>query len=305
MPRDSLDRTLTTQEGPIAGGVWRKSYASLVVVQGAEIGRDFPLRNRSMVIGRGLETDVRLLDDLASREHARVEAVWDPEGGALTVYVFDLGSTNHTFVNSHRIDRAELHDGDKIQVGETVLKFEVLDEIEARFHAEIRQRISYDQLTGLLTKESLFLALEHELKRSARYSLPLSVLMMDLDHFKSVNDIHGHLMGSHVISEVGRIIRESIRSVDVSARFGGEEFVSYLRQSPLAAAHLVAERLRREVESHLFTQGAESVQTTLSIGVASFPEHGRTVEALVDSADRALYSAKNAGRNRIAIASVG
>ena len=211
------------------------------------------------------------------------------------------GSTNHTFVNTGRAESAELREGDKIQIGDTVLKFVLLDDIEVRFHEEVRNRISYDQLTGLLTKESLYLALEMELKRCLRYELPLAVLMMDLDRFKSVNDAHGHLMGSHVLAEVGRLIRESIRSADVSARYGGEEFLAYLSETALPGAMLAAERVRRAIEEHRFRLDGSTLAITISIGIAACPAHGRDITSLVRRADRALYRAKESGRNRSCI----
>ena len=127
--------------------------------------------------------------------------------------------------------------------------------------------------------------------------------MMDLDHFKSVNDTHGHLMGSHVLAEVGRLIRDSIRTVDVSARYGGEEFVSYLPEAFLAGAHQVAERVRRAIESHSFSLDGRTIRVTISIGIALFPEHGREINTLVARADKALYRAKESGRNRVCVES--
>jgi len=301
MSKKHLDRTVAVERAKLDSGPLRKAHASLIIMQGKEIGRDFRLRKGSMVLGRGLSADIRILDDLASREHARLELAWAPGASRPVFHLFDLGSTNSTFVNSSPIDRVELKDGDKIQIGDTVLKFVLLDEIEAKFHSEVRSRISYDQLTGLLTKESLFIALEQELKRCARYDLPLAVLMMDLDHFKLVNDTHGHLMGSHVLAEVGRLIRESIRVVDVSGRYGGEEFISYLPEAPLAPAHQVAERVRSAIERHLFTLDRRSIDVTISIGIALSPDHGREITTLVAQADRALYRAKESGRNRVCV----
>ncbi len=296
-----LDQTTAIERAKLDSGRLRKSQASLVILQGAEIGRDFRLRRGSMVLGRGLVADIRILDDLASREHARIELAWDAQTESAAFRLFDLGSTNHTFVNSRQIDRTDLKDGDKIQIGDTVLKFVLLDDIEARFHAEVRSRITFDQLTGLLTKESLFMALEQELRRCDRYAAPLAVLMMDLDRFKSVNDTHGHLMGSHVLSEVGRLIRESIRTVDVSGRYGGEEFVSYLPEAPLVGAHQVAERVRSAIEGHPFTLDGTTIRVTISIGIALFPDHGKEIKVLVARADSALYRAKESGRNRVCV----
>ncbi len=301
MSKKPADRTMALERSALASERLHKSHASLVVLQGAEIGRDFRLRRGPMTLGRGFGVEIRIVDDSVSREHARLEAAWDPERQATSYHLIDLDSTNHTFVNTQRIDRIELNDGDKIQVGDTVLKFVLLDDIDAAFHEEIRNRISYDQLTGLLTKESLYLALEMELKRCGRYDLPLAVLMMDLDRFKSVNDTHGHLMGSHVLEGVGRLIRDSIRAVDVSARYGGEEFIAYLSEATTLGAHQAAERIRKTIEAQPFTLDDRSIRVTISIGIAFFPEHGKDLTSLVARADRALYRAKETGRNRVCI----
>ncbi len=279
----------------------RKSYASLIVLRGAEIGRDFRLRKPSTIVGRSAEVDIRVLDDRASREHARIDRSWDQQNGTSFV-ITDLESTNRTLVNSRPVKRIELNDGDKIQMGETVLKFVILDDIEATFHAEIRDRITYDQLTGLLTKESLYLALEMELRRCRLYESPLAVMMMDLDFFKLVNDGNGHLMGSHVLAEVGRIIRDSIRDADVSARYGGEEFITYLAETDADAALLAAERVRAAIETHSFTLDAVTIGVTISIGVAHAPLHGYDMKSVIGAADRALYRAKARGRNRVCAA---
>jgi diguanylate cyclase (GGDEF)-like protein len=278
----------------------RKSHASLIVLEGADIGRDFRLRKGETVLGRGPEADVRVLDELASREHARIDCRWD--GPSTSYSLTDLDSTNRTFVNSQAIETVELEDGDKIQIGDTMLKFVVLDDIEAKFHAEVRHRITYDQLTGLLTRESLCMALERELGRCERYGMPLGLLMMDLDRFKSINDTHGHQMGSHVLAEVGRLLRWSIRDADVSARYGGEEFVSYLAETDGEGALHAAERIRRAIEEHHFNLDGPSVGVTVSIGVAMAPEHGCDIETLMRAADRALYRAKAGGRNRVVLA---
>jgi diguanylate cyclase (GGDEF)-like protein len=140
-----------------------------------------------------------------------------------------------------------------------------------------------------------------ELKRCARYTVPLAVLMMDLDHFKSVNDTRGHLMGSHVLSEVGRLIARSIRGADVAARYGGEEFVAYLPETDGAGAVQVAERIRMSVETTEFALDDQTARTAISVGIALFPAHGNDLKSLVSRADRALYRAKEEGRNRVCL----
>ena len=301
MPERPHDITMAIDKATLDSGRFKKAHASLVVLRGAEIGRDFRLRRAHMILGRGAEADIRILDDLTSREHALIELEWDEGRRSGRFALTDLGSTNGTLVNNRPIDRIELKEGDKIQVGSTVLKFVLLDDIEARYHEEVRNRITYDRLTGLLTKESLYLALEMELQRSHRYAVPLAVLMMDLDHFKAVNDTHGHLMGSHVLAGVGRLIRESIRTEDVAARYGGEEFIAYLPERTADEARRAAERIRRTIQKEPLTFEGVTIGVTISIGVATFPEHGRDIQSLVGRADKALYRAKASGRNRVCI----
>ena len=301
------DQTIALPSGAVEAPVLEKQHAGLVVIQGREIGREYRLRRSESILGREEGVTLRIADDLVSRSHASLKGVWDPKGRLQRFFITDLGSTNGTHINGEAVQRKELKEGDKIQVGDTVLKFVLHDALDARFHHEVHQRITYDQLTGLLGKESLYAALTSELRRCARYPLPLSVLMMDLDHFKQVNVTHGHLMGSHVLSEVGRLIREGFRSTDVSARYGGEEFVAYLADVAAERAAQVAERIRSAVEEHLFTRLEESgrkrsLRITISIGISEFPRHGETLEALVAAADAALYRAKAEGRNRVCLA---
>ena len=301
MPDRPHDITMAIDKAILDSGRFKKAHASLVVLRGAEIGRDFRLRRAHMILGRGSEADIRIHDDLTSREHALIELEWDEGRRAGRFLLTDLGSTNGTLVNNRPIDRVEVKEGDKIQVGGTVLKFVLLDDIEARYHEEVRNRITYDRLTGLLTRESLYLALEMELQRARRYAVPLGVLMMDLDHFKTVNDTHGHLMGSHALAEVGRLIRESIRTEDVAARYGGEEFIAYLPERTSDEARRAAERIRRTIEKAPITHEGVTIFVTISIGVATFPDHGRDITTLVGRADKALYRAKNSGRNRVMV----
>ncbi|MCP3979390.1 MAG: GGDEF domain-containing protein [bacterium] len=302
MSRHDGDSTIALEGQLLAVGRLRKSHASLIVLQGAEIGRDFRLRKTGTIVGRSLEVDIRVPDEGASRQHARIDRDWDGKSETTSFVITDLKSTNRTLVNSVPVESVELRDGDKIQIGGTLLKFVILDDVDAKFHSEVRDRITYDQLTGLLTKESLYLALDAELRRCRKYEMPLAVLMMDLDRFKSVNDGHGHLMGSHVLTEIGELIRASIRVADVSARYGGEEFVSYLAEVDSDGALPVAERIRAAVESHAFTLGGTTIGVTISIGVGHAPLHGQDLNSLVGAADRALYRAKQTGRNRVCVA---
>lgn len=280
----------------------RRVYAVLTVIEGREIGRDYRLRQDQCVIGRDHDCDICIPEKTVSRRHARIQRRYIKGTGSYEYRLVDAGSTNRTLVNNSEADNLLLKNGDKIRVGHTTLRFDLLDAEDIKYHKTIQKKIRYDDLTGLLTKESLYLALEHELQRCHQFELPLSVLMMDLDHFKKVNDTHGHQAGSHTIAEIGSIIANSLRKTDVSARYGGEEFVSYLSEQNSGMARVAADHLRQVIETTPILYGAISVSITISIGVAQFPDDGTTIEELVGRADEALYEAKNSGRNRVCVA---
>jgi|CXWL01.1.fsa_nt_gi diguanylate cyclase (GGDEF)-like protein len=274
-----------------------RSVPALVVVSGPEMGRQFQLRRHRAVIGRGETADVILHDKQVSRAHAVIAAL--PLGDEILYRLSDLGSTNHVFVNGSRVEQHLLRDGDKIQLGEVLLKFELHDAIDAKFHAEIRNRILYDDLTGLLTYESFKTALAWELERGIVTAKGCAVVMMDLDDFKKLNDSFGHLAGSAVLREVGAVIRSRLRHFDVAARYGGEEFIAYLPDTSSAEGWTAAERLRVLIAEHAFEHGGRRLPLTISMGVSHVPEDGRDLEALVARADERLYEAKRAGKDRV------
>ncbi|WP_321815533.1 MULTISPECIES: GGDEF domain-containing protein [unclassified Paraburkholderia] len=166
-----------------------------------------------------------------------------------------------------------------------------------------------DSLTGLPNRRYFEMRLEEELQRAARHGVAVACLFMDLDHFKLVNDTHGHAVGDRVLAAVGACIRSAVRLGETVARFGGEEFVAVL-QGDRSNANVVAERVRRAVEALVVrsNDGAQ-VPVTLSIGVAVTPgtsaDKGAAARALIDAADRALYRAKRSGRNQVVFAADG
>lgn len=167
---------------------------------------------------------------------------------------------------------------------------------------KVRQLAFRDGLTGLHNRRVFEDRLIEELTRVERYGGNLSVLMLDIDHFKQVNDDFGHLLGDEVLKQAAVVFNRQLRKVDFVCRFGGEEFAIILPSSTLESAAAVAEKLRRAFHVHEFSGIPRSV--TISIGVASFPEHGTHRDTLVNAADKALYQAKLAGRNRVATAEV-
>ena len=168
--------------------------------------------------------------------------------------------------------------------------------------AEARQASLTDSLTGLWNRRFLHQRLEEEMTRSLRHSTPLACVMLDLDHFKEINDTHGHALGDFVLREVAGILRQHIRKSDIAVRYGGEEFVLLLFSNNAEGARVVAERIRRDIEGHVFTAGETTFRVTTSIGLCSFPDAGVvSSDDLMKRADAALYQAKEAGRNVVCL----
>ena len=161
-----------------------------------------------------------------------------------------------------------------------------------------------DALTGVHNRRYLDRRLEEEVDRALRYYFPLSILLLDIDHFKRINDIYGHQVGDSALSSIGRLISESIRRSDIVARYGGEEFLVIAMHTPVSKTAGLGERLRKEVGKNVLVfpdkvDGKEAVHVTVSIGVAGLNETINDSRSLIKSADKALYQAKKAGRNRV------
>ncbi len=279
---------------------------ALVSLRGELMAVPIPLERDEVIIGRALEADVRLNDSRASRLHARISRERDSTANSDSYRITDLGSTNGTTVNGELITESVLNDGDKIVIGDHLFRFDMQDEIDREFQQQIHRLIAHDELTGLLTSKSFFSELRREAARAESESRPFCVLMMDLDHFKEVNDTYGHLVGSKTLEETGRVIKEALRAGDVASRFGGEEFAAFLLDANYAQGLVAAERVRLAMEEHRFSASrVASPETeathhvTISIGVAAFPDDATDPIQLVELADSALYRAKRNGRNRI------
>jgi diguanylate cyclase (GGDEF)-like protein len=303
------EETVTTQlgdDGNVSLPAGSDRRPVLISIRGELLATPIPLERDVVLIGRALEADVRLNDSKASRLHARITSETEPRTGGHIFKIKDLGSTNGTLLNGRVITEGVLHDGDKILIGDHLFRFELLDEIDREFQQQIHRLIGHDELTGLLTSKSFFTELRREAARAQEGVLPFCVLMMDLDHFKSVNDNYGHLVGSRTLQDVGVIIKASLRSGDVAARFGGEEFAAFLLDADYAQALIAAERVRRAIEHHPFSAVSQgdaelggSFHITISIGVAAYPDDATDPIKLVELADSALYRAKRSGRNLI------
>ena len=242
---------------------------------------------------------MQLPDASISRYHSFLGV--DEEG---QVRLTDLGSTNGTFLNGRRLPEntpVRVQDGDRLQFGASVIvKFIRPDPCEEQFQREMFERTVRDPLTGLYNR-SFFLAQFGPLAdRSGLKGLGMAVLMIDIDHFKRVNDTHGHEVGDAVLREVAGVLRQATRSDDLVARFGGEEFVVALPVAAPDQATERAERVRTSLSSRRILAAGTPLKVTASIGLAFTPAgRPRSVAALIATADQGLYQAKNSGRDRI------
>jgi diguanylate cyclase (GGDEF)-like protein len=275
------------------------SSAYIIVVAGGIPGTMARLSPQGMSLGRSAENAFQITHITVSRQHAFVSI---DEAGE--VQLRDEGSTNGTLVNGKRIARHRtvgLGDGDRIQLGShVVLKVVRLDANDEKFQREMFERTVRDALTGLYNRAYFLSQIGLLAERSSAQGNGLAVLMVDVDHFKRINDGYGHLAGDAVLKEIAAVIRESTRSEDLVARFGGEEFVVALPVSVPERAVERAERIRSNIAVRRIAAEGQQVRVTASIGLAYAPP-GRTrgEMALIMTADEALYRAKAEGRNRI------
>lgn len=264
-------------------------------------GPVFALKGPEIVLGRNAQADVTLEDAGLSRMHARL--FWLIDG----FWIDDLGSRNGTFVDGERVTSPRrLTDGNRLQLGRNVcFRFHLHDESEQEAAHQLYEAAVRDALTKVFNRRYLQQQLVTEHAFAARHGAPLSVLMLDIDHFKGINDTHGHGFGDRVLHAVAHKLDHITRVEDVVARYGGEEFCIIARGVDVDGARALAERCRAAVEAlRVRTDQGQAVPVTLSIGVAT-QRVGTTYEsceALVEAADGALYRAKREGRNRACVA---
>lgn len=274
----------------------KSSSPVLVVISGKPLGKSFFLSKETMVLGRELSADISIGETSISRKHTQF--LMTPQG----MLCKDLGSTNGTFINDTKIDSQILNDGDLIRCGNTILKFLKEGKIENIHYGKMYDLATTDDLTGAFNKKAILEILKEEFARTQTKATPLTLLMFDIDHFKQTNDTFGHLAGDYVLKETCNLIKNKmIRQKDALGRYGGEEFALVLRETPLQIGVDVAERIRSTIEKNSFLFDDKKIPVTISIGVSSLDSTIKNPEDLIASADKALYDAKNQGRNRVCV----
>jgi diguanylate cyclase (GGDEF)-like protein len=262
---------------------------------GPDIGRRITLLNSQYIVGRDSEAGFVVSRSSVSRQHARLYA--DDTGNW---WVEDLNSTNGTFVNESRIKNKQLADSDQVRFGDAIYKFLSGSNIESAYHEAIHNMAIQDGMTGIHNKRYFSEFLEREIAVCSRHGHPLTLVMFDVDHFKQVNDTHGHLAGDAVLKELAARIRPRIRREDLFARYGGEEFVCVLPSTALPGGIVFAEHLRTLIEERPCVFDGVSIAFTISVGVTTLHrETGVDVTGLIKRADDNLFTAKRGGRNRV------
>jgi diguanylate cyclase (GGDEF)-like protein len=276
-----------------------RSHAVLFTLAGPQQGSLFALHGTNVWLGRNPELSINVADDAVSSRHAHVIRRLDG------YYLQDAGSRNGTFVNGEHIKEPyRLIDGDHVQLGNTILRFSMLDDLEERALSSLFELTVRDPLTRAYNRRYLDAHLRSELAFAARRAMPVSLLLIDIDKFKSVNDCYGHAVGDLVLQLVATCIQRLLRPYDALCRFGGEEFLVVARDTSSRNAEILAERVRHHIAALTFEVPGGRASVTVSIGVLSIspPMDEIELESILDTVDRALYEAKGAGRNCVRVA---
>ncbi|MBU4484599.1 GGDEF domain-containing protein [bacterium] len=291
--KDIGDKTIVTTIESI--GLPKNKKAYVIFLSGPLVGKLHLLEEGETVLGRGKNANISINDNRISRHHVKINL----EGE--TAIIEDMGSTNGTFVNGQRIKTYALQDGDKIQISSsTIFKYALQDKIEKIFHDELYKMAIIDAVTGIYNKRFFSERIREEFSYFKRSGSPLSLLMIDIDFFKKVNDTHGHLAGDFILHQLTQLLAAMVRHEDILARYGGEEFVIILRETDTEGAKILAERMRKAVEEKVIHFEDNVINITISMGIATLKgDNFKSPSHLIEAADANLYKSKENGRNLV------
>lgn len=291
--KEVIEKTVVTTVGKIEEVGEKHAY--ILFLSGPLVGKLHELKEGETILGRAPDAGIAINDTRVSRHH--ISLAVGPSGTTLT----DLGSTNGTYINGKKTQTHLLQDGDKVQLSSlTIFKFAYQDNLENVFHQELYKMAVLDAVTGIFNKRYFLDRLKEEFHHSKRGGQMLSLIMMDIDHFKKINDTHGHLVGDVVLSHLAGVVKKMVRASDVFARYGGEEFVIILRNADEKGANQLGERIRKMIEKTPLASETGPIVLTASLGVTSLSDADfSSPEAFIEAADSYLYQSKQAGRNRV------
>lgn len=302
--RDDSTQPMMTWRGPLNPAEPTQQYYRpvLICVEGPQRGVRFPVFRPEVTMGRSSSVDLVLNDELASRRHARVlYRNWDRPSERPDCLIEDLESRNGTEVNGELLKgQVKLRERDRILVGTTLFGFFLRDEGELEHDQLLYEMATRDALTGLDNRHQFKMHLTHHIERARRNGRPISLLVVDADRFKQVNDMHGHDVGDRALIHLSRMIQSCCRSTELIARWGGEEFVVLLPETTKEGASQVAERIRQSIEASPLRLAGGPLSLTVSIGGAELGVTDDT-NRFFRRADQQLLKAKEAGRNRVVV----
>ncbi len=299
-----IDRS-TIAEQMLQAKVSSSRRACFIVLGGLDVGSVVQLENDVVTIGRDPKCDLMLRDDGISRHHAEVT-----RSGPDYIVIRDLNSTNGTFVDGKKISEAKLRDGEKVLLGRrTVLKFVLQDELEESYQRQMYESSTRDGLTGAYNRKYFNEKIVADLSFARRHQVPFTLLLLDIDFFKKVNDTFGHRTGDKVLISVTDSISNTIRTEDILSRYGGEEFAVIAQGTGAKGGYALGGRIRQAVaETPVIAEDGSNrvVQVTVSIGLSTvLPGVATEPETVVSAADKNLYEAKETGRNRVIASQIG
>ena len=289
------DETIITSIESLGKKTESEKKPYLTCIKGAMLGQIYPIDKTDVFVGRSTDCEICVPDSTISRRHFKII-----QKNPHTLFVEDLKSTNGTYVNGNRVEKAKIKEGDKIQISRnTILELHYLDDTESLSEKQRYEMGVLDPLTNVYNKRFLLERLNDEFHFAKRRKDFLSVVMIDIDYFKKINDTYGHLVGDVVLQKMASHIAKEIRLEDIFGRFGGEEFVIIMRGANTDAAIRLADRLREDIAGLEFPNEGKPFKVTISAGVATVGEQHTDSLHLLSEADKYLYAAKNAGRNRV------
>lgn len=299
---DQWDKTVHDRKFDITADEPQNDEQSitLTIIGGNEIdfGKHFLLEKSKVLLGRDEANEIAIHDEKISKVHSEISILKSSQG-IERISITDLASTNGTYVNNELIDQVTLHAGDKIQIGDTVLLLRTSDELEKEYHAKLFNYAVRDSHTGLYNKRFIINELENISRIARRSGRVFSIIIIDIDDFKQINDLYGHLSGDEYLKSMALLFTQSLREQDIAGRIGGEEFLIILPETNIDGAFQLAVRIRKNVENFVLHYLNHKIRTTISAGVCQYENTIKNVSDLLDIADQALYETKRSGKNNV------
>jgi diguanylate cyclase (GGDEF)-like protein len=299
---DHWDETVFDRKFDIPADETPKIAQSIIltIIGGNErdFGKQFPLEKSTTLVGRDERNDIAINDEKVSKLHCEISIIKSSHG-VEQIFVKDSHSTNGTYVNGEAVEQIAINPGDKIQVGDTVLNLSCNDELEKEYHAKLFNYAVRDSHTGLYNKRFIVNELENISRIAKRSGRVFSIIIIDIDNFKQINDLFGHLSGDEYLKSMASLFNQSLREQDIAGRIGGEEFLIILPETTIEGAFQLAVRIRKNVEKYVLRYGNNEIRTTISAGVCQYENTIKDVAELLEIADQALYETKRSGKNRV------